>query len=81
MDPIRSALSELDGAEAIFEYLGVGFEAHVLEVSRLHILQRFHQYLAQAGQPPEGQDAAHAWYAAHLALAYHDFIHSTPARA
>lgn len=80
MNPVQRAMAELEGAEAIFDYLGVAFEPRVLEVSRLHVLQRFHQYLENAGRAPQEVDAARTWYAAHLALAYHDFIHSTPAR-
>jgi len=80
MDPVQRTIAELDGAEAIFDYLGVGFEPQILEVCRLHVLQRFHQYLENAGCAPQQEEATRTWYAAHLALAYHDFIHSTPSR-
>jgi nitrogenase-stabilizing/protective protein len=34
-------LASIDSAEALFEALGVPYDAHVLAVARLHVLRRF----------------------------------------
>jgi nitrogenase-stabilizing/protective protein len=66
-DPVlERELAELSSAEELLEHFGVPYDLEVLQVHRLHILQRFHDYLA-AGQG----DAAEL-----LARAYGDFVRS-----
>lgn len=66
-------LEDLESAEDFLEYFGVPFDAAVVHVNRLHILQRFHNYLANAGAAPEDADGLRAHYTTLLTRAYHDF--------
>jgi nitrogenase-stabilizing/protective protein len=66
-------LAELEGAEAFLDYFGIGYRPEVVQVNRLHILQRFHNYLGEAGAPPAEPQARRDHYAGLLAAAYHDF--------
>ena len=66
-------LKDLDSAEEFLDYFGVRYDPAEVQVKRLHILQRFHDYLeksADSGVP--GYDT----YRTHLARAYEDFVHS-----
>jgi len=38
-------LDDLESAEDFLDYFDVCYEEHVVKVNRLHILQRFHDYL------------------------------------
>lgn len=64
-------LAELEGAEDFLEYFDIPFDRAVVQVNRLHILQRFHNYLRGAGNVPEYE----TWRGL-LARAYDDFVHS-----
>lgn len=66
--------ADLSSAEEFLDYFGIAFDARVVEVNRLHILQRYHDYLAkqEAGKTP-GYAAYRAW----LVRAYEDFIGSS----
>ena len=66
-------LEELVSAEDFLDYFELPYATAVVQVKRLHILQRFHDYLAkqEAGQPP-----SYAAYRHWLELAYADFLHS-----
>lgn len=67
-------LSELESAEDFLGYFGIDYDPAVVHVNRLHILQRFHDYLEghrqRAGEP--GRDD----YRALLERAYADFVAS-----
>lgn len=71
------ALDELVSAEDFLGFLGVPFDQSVVHVNRLHIMQRYHDYLEREG---DGADLAPAPRCAHLqallARAYEDFVHS-----
>jgi nitrogenase-stabilizing/protective protein len=68
---------ELSSAEEFLDYFGIGYDPRVVHVNRLHILQRFHDYLAQAsGSLPEEESALHAVRARLLERAYRDFVES-----
>jgi nitrogenase-stabilizing/protective protein len=59
-------------AEDFLEHFGVPYDRAVLQVSRLHILQRFHDYLAgRAGRPGNFDDCRTL-----LERAYADFVTS-----
>ena len=73
---LTETLEELESAEDFLNYFGVAFDPAVVHVNRLHILQRYHNYLAQAGALPEAEDARRAVYTALLARAYQDFVAS-----
>jgi homocitrate synthase NifV len=68
---------DLVSAEDFLEYFGVPYEARVVHVNRLHILQRFHDYLERhAAAMPETQAGRFAFQREWLARAYEDFVHS-----
>ena len=69
-------LRDLETAEEFLEHFAIPYDAQVVRVSRLHILQRFHDYLAQADDTDEG--ARPARLKALMLRAYDDFVHSDP---
>lgn len=69
-------LDELSSAEDFLEYFGVPYDAAVVHVNRLHILQRFHDYLDRLDGMPEDEDAQRAVYTQWLTCAYTDFVGS-----
>ena len=73
---LNEALEELESAEDFLNYFGVAFDPAVVHVNRLHILQRYHNYLAQAGALPEAEAAQRAVYTTWLGRAYQDFVES-----
>lgn len=66
-------MAELESAEEFLDFFSVPYDPAVVSVNRLHILQRFHDYLRGAGQHPEFE----TWRGL-LARAYDDFVRSTP---
>lgn len=74
--PLDDALEEMVSAEEFLEYFGIAFDQAVVHVNRLHIMQRFHDYIekagAPAGTPAERREACKTW----LARAYTDFVES-----
>ncbi len=73
---LDEAMEEFASAEDFLEYFGISFEPTVVQVNRLHILQRFHDYLARAGTLSEIESARHLVYATLLQQAYQDFVTS-----
>lgn len=71
------ALDDLVSAEDFLDYFAVPYDASVVQVNRLHILQRFHDYLAKQVPvlPPE-ESAQRAIYRQWLERAYQDFVRS-----
>lgn len=69
----RSAMAELESAEEFLDFFDVAYDPAVVHVNRLHILQRFHDYL---GKCPDPRVPSHAEYRTSLALAYDDFVRS-----
>ena len=47
MSDFEDDLEDLVSAEDFLEYFQVPYEASVVHVNRLHILQRFHDYIAK----------------------------------
>ncbi len=72
---LDEAMEELVSAEDFLDYFGIGFDPAVVHVNRLHILQRFHDYLKQAALPEE-EAARRIAYATLLQQAYEDFVKS-----
>lgn len=71
-------VKELSSAEDFLDYFGIEYDLAVVHVNRLHILQRFHDYLDQAAPLlPEGEAPRRAVYARLLARAYQDFVESS----
>lgn len=73
---LDEAMEDLESAEDFLNYFGIAFDQKVVHVNRLHILQRFHNYIAKTGKLPEDEGARRAAYAALLARAYEDFVAS-----
>ena len=73
---VRADLGELSSAEDFLEYFGIEYQRSVVEVNRLHILQRFHDYLAKVEDMPEEEGACFEVHARLLRAAYDDFVAS-----
>lgn len=69
-------LDELVSAEDFLEYFDIEYEPAVVQVNRLHILQRYHDYIAAESQLPEEGDALRGMYRDLLIKAYEDFVNS-----
>lgn len=72
---LEEAMEELVSAEDFLDYFEVPYEPAVVHVNRLHILQRFHDYLAKQvpNLPPE-EDQQRGIYRLWLERAYQDFV-------
>ena len=73
---LDEALEDLSAAEEFLDYFGIAFDARTVQVNRLHILQRFHDYLGKAGCMPLEEAQRRAEYARLLQQAYDDFVTS-----
>jgi nitrogenase-stabilizing/protective protein len=74
---LAEALEDLVSAEDFLDYFGVPYEPSTVHVNRLHILQRFHDYLSkQATTLPSDEAAVYAIYRQWLTQAYQDFVQS-----
>ena len=70
-------MEELESAEDFLQYFELAYEPSVVHVNLLHILQRFHNYLNQAGDKmPEDEATKKAVYKTLLQRAYQDFVES-----
>ncbi|MDS4026191.1 MAG: nitrogenase-stabilizing/protective protein NifW [Candidatus Contendobacter sp.] len=67
---LQQELAEMTSAEDFLDYFEIAFNPKVVEVNRLHILQRFHDYLHQTNALDRA-DYAHC-----LQRAYQDFVDS-----
>lgn len=75
-DDFELDLSELISAEDFLDYFGIDYVPSVVQINRLHILQRFHDYLDQIDEMPDSVQARWALYADRLRAAYQDFVTS-----
>ena len=73
---LDEALEDLSAAEEFLDYFGIAFDARTVQVNRLHILQRFHDYIGKAGCMPQDDAERRAIYARLLRRAYDDFVKS-----
>jgi nitrogenase-stabilizing/protective protein len=73
---LDEALEELSSAEEFLEYFSVTYDPAVVHVNRLHILQRFHDYLAGADELPQEYEERYRIHAELLEAAYSDFVKS-----
>lgn len=70
-------IEELESAEDFLQYFELDYEQSIVHVNRLHILQRFHDYLNKgADHIPEDEDSKKQVYKQLLARAYGDFVES-----
>ncbi len=76
-DGWEDVLQELSSAEEFLDFFNIKFDQDVVHVNRLHILQRFHNYLSQVNEAmPEGHLARWTVYQKLLERAYRDFVES-----
>lgn len=81
MNNLAQRLTKLSSAEDFLDFFGLPYEQHVLNVSRLHILKRFFQYMRQEKvQDIEDETEMFRHMRKLLARSYEDFVLSTPAR-
>ena len=74
---LDEALEELSSAEDFLNYFEVEYDQSVVHVNRLHILQRFHDYLNKAEDMiPSDEEQCRKVYKALLENAYNDFVTS-----
>ena len=69
-------LDELVSAEDFLDYFEIEYDQSVVHVNRLHILQRYHDYIAQESSLPEDEASLRTIYRNLLLNAYEDFVHS-----
>jgi nitrogenase-stabilizing/protective protein len=69
-------LKDLSSAEDFLDYFEIEYDQKVVHVNRLHILQRFHDYLEKDPAMPDGEQACEAYYRDFLRTAYEDFVRS-----
>jgi len=71
---LADELATIETAEDIFALFGLGFDARVLRVHRLHVIQRFGREVAEIDRlaPPLDDDERTCRYAAALQRA-HDY--------
>jgi nitrogenase-stabilizing/protective protein len=79
-EELEAELDELSSAEDFFQYFGIETDPRVVFVNRLHILQRFHDYLESDSAGPNAGEPWRDYYARQLQAAYQDFV-SSDARA
>ena len=81
MSNLAQELSKLSSAEDFLTYFGVPFDESVLNRSRLHILQRFYQYMRKEKTLELDDDTEmYRQMRELLAKSYDDFVRSTPAQ-
>lgn len=74
MEDFECDLEELSSAEDFLEYFNVSYDQTIVHVNRLHILQRFHDYIQELEDKPSQVQALFELYAGLLASAYNDFV-------
>jgi nitrogenase-stabilizing/protective protein len=76
-EQLDEELQDLSSAEDFLNYFHLPYEPRVVQVNRLHILQRFHDYLAQVGDSlPEEEAPSREIHKRLLERAYQDFVTS-----
>lgn len=77
MSAFRDELEELETAEDFLGHFGIAFDPRVVNVNRLHILQRFHDYLGREdGLDAAADEVRRARYRDLLGRSYRDFVES-----
>ncbi|MCG8533555.1 MAG: nitrogenase-stabilizing/protective protein NifW [Pseudomonadales bacterium] len=79
VDALIDDMDDLSSAEDFLDYFEVQYDASVVFVNRLHIMQRFHDYIEQGGEALPSADNVEALrliYKKLLQRAYQDFVDS-----
>ncbi len=72
---LEEAMEDMVSAEDFLSYFEIDFDPSVVHVNRLHILQRYHNYLSKEVLP-EDEAAQREVYTRLLTRAYLDFVES-----
>jgi nitrogenase-stabilizing/protective protein len=72
---LDEAMEDLVSAEDFLNYFGIEYDPSVVHVNRLHILQRYHNYLGKATLS-EDEAGRRLVYTTLLTQAYQDFVKS-----
>ncbi len=78
MTPLRETLESLQTAEEFLDHFAIAYDQHIIDVCRLHILKRAHDYLRDRGVQSLDDAALHGAFARVLQRAYDDFVVSDP---
>ena len=79
MNMLAHILKPLSSVEEFLEHFGIAHDPAVIRVSRLHIMQRFHQYLRlETGLAEMNEVELRTLCRALLTRSYQDFVNSTP---
>lgn len=72
---LDEAMEDLVSAEDFLNYFGIEYDPSVVHVNRLHILQRYHNYLGKTTLS-EDEAGRRVVYTTLLKQAYEDFVRS-----
>ncbi len=73
---LKLNMDELESAEDFLDYFSIDYKQKVVHINRLHILQRYHNYIAQIKQFPDNDNKLYVLYKKLLQDAYEDFVKS-----
>lgn len=74
---LEEAMEELVSAEDFLDFFNIEYEPSVVHVNRLHILQRFHDYIGKSDvEDLETEEEQREAYIVMLKQAYQDFVES-----
>lgn len=76
MTDLEQDMEELSSAEEFLDYFEIAYDPSVVHVNRLHILQRFHNYMAEIQEHPKDEKVLFTLYGDLLKGAYEDFVKS-----
>lgn len=71
---LLETLKSFETAEDFLEHFGVPYEQRVIDVHRLHILQRLHDRLSETDLAGIDDAALHQTFSTFLERAYQDFV-------
>lgn len=74
---LDEAMEDLVSAEDFLDFFGVPFDQTVVHINRLHIMQRYHDYLGKSGDLDGHADSVRLAVCRQLlSRAYQDFVDS-----
>ncbi len=76
MTELLETLKSLETAEDFLDHFSIAYEQRVIDVNRLHILQRLHDRLAEADLETMDDQRLQETFSVFLAGAYQDFVTS-----
>lgn len=76
MSKLLDTLKSLETAEDFLDHFAIAYEQRVVDVNRLHILQRLHDLLAGADPERIDDHQLHETMSRYLRRAYQDFVES-----